>query len=305
MPNAQRYCHICSKRMRSDHLKRHIKWHNQSSQGDLSIPLEIVNEELTGSDNLKRYINQHNQNSPGDLSIPLEMVKEELRGLKGSLLTLQESLARIENHVAGEDNFNTLKKHKIVCSQTSGVKNNIFTSVDSGDLTMSSQAVQSENSKENCSSNKLQEHEVKHSIIISGIEISTDKDMSILEIENYAKNLNIDHFQGVYDIDRLPDKHKEEECGIVRLTDDPSRWACYYKDSRNCFFFDSLGRKTPLELQKYLKTERDFKTEKPVIQRNTFILPHLLIHMSGQLCLSVLRSLLDGQAFDRIIRFTL
>ena len=53
---------------------------------------------------------------------------------------------------------------------------------------------------------------------------------------------------------RLPDKHKEEECGIVRLTDDPSRWACYYKDSRNCFFFDSLGLKTPLELQKYLKT---------------------------------------------------
>ena len=217
MPNAQRYCRICSKHMRSDNLKRHMKRHNQSLQGDLSIPLEIVKEEPTASDNLKIYINQHNQNSPGDLSIHLEMVKEELRGLKGSLLTLEESLGRIENHIAGEDNFNTLKKHKIVYSRTSGEKNNIFTSVNSGDLAMSSQAMQSENSKENFSSNKLQEHEVKHSIIISGIEIPTDKDMSILEIENYAKNLNIDHFQGVYDIDRLPDKHKEEECGIVRL----------------------------------------------------------------------------------------
>ena len=271
MPRTQRNCYICFKRMRSDNLKRHMKQHNKSSQGNLSIPLG--------------------------------MVREELKRLKGSFLTLDECLARIENHITGKYNLSILKKDRIIYSQAIDEENNIFESVASGSREISSQTMQSMDSKENCTPNKLQDHEEKQSIIISGIEIPTNKDMNILEIEYYVKNLKIGHFRRVYKIDRLPDKHKEQECGIVRLTDDPSRWVCYYKDIQNCIFFDCLGCKTPHELQKYLKTERDLETEKPVIQRNTFVIPSLLIHMSGQLCLYVLRFLLDGQTFDRIIQF--
>ena len=57
-------------------------------------------------------------------------------------------------------------------------------------------------------------------------------------------------------------------------------------------YFDSFSQITPIEVQKYLKTKKEFEGEKAVIQRNTDIAQHLNTHVCGHLCLFVLMSLM-------------
>ena len=78
-------------------------------------------------------------------------------------------------------------------------------------------------------------------------------------------------------------------------------WVCYYKDDIDRFYFDSFGRKTPPELQWYLKTEQEYETGEKVIKRNTDVVQRRGTHICGHLCLYVLRSLLDGYTFDSVI----
>ena len=76
-----------------------------------------------------------------------------------------------------------------------------------------------------------------------------------------------------------------------------SHWVCYFKDSatRRRIYFDSFGKVTQIEIQKYLKTKKEFEMEKAVIQRNTDIVQHLNTHVCGHLCLFVLTSLMREQ----------
>ena len=48
---------------------------------------------------------------------------------------------------------------------------------------------------------------------------------------------------------------------------------------------------TLMEIQKYLKTRKEYETGKAVIQRNTDIVQHVNTHECGHLCLLVLTSL--------------
>ena len=56
-------------------------------------------------------------------------------------------------------------------------------------------------------------------------------------------------------------------------------------------YFDSFGQMTLTEIQKYLKTKKEYETGKAVIQRITDIVQHVNTHVCEHLCLFVLTSL--------------
>ena len=59
---------------------------------------------------------------------------------------------------------------------------------------------------------------------------------------------------------------------------------------------------TPIEIQKYLKTKKEYELEKEVIQRNTDIVQLVNTHVCRHLCLFVQRSLTrEHQAFQDIL----
>ena len=94
--------------------------------------------------------------------------------------------------------------------------------------------------------------------------------LSNFDIIKLARYLQIPEFRGVFMRDTLPSKPQEKECGIVNFNTSfelGSHWVAYYKDSDKRIYFDSFGQVPPTELQKYLKTEKEFLEDKSVIQR--------------------------------------
>ena len=136
---------------------------------------------------------------------------------------------------------------------------------------------------------------------VYGLDIPDDEGLTNIELAEYVKTLGIKHFRGVYMRDTLPKTGpRREECGIMNLNtsrEPGSHWICYFKDdtTRRRIYFDSFGQVTPMEIQKYLKTKKDFEMGKAVIQRNTDIVQHLNTHVCGHLCLFVLTSLMREQ----------
>ena len=66
-------------------------------------------------------------------------------------------------------------------------------------------------------------------------------------------------------------------------------------------YFDSYGKITPVEIQRYLKTGPEFQRAKEVIQRNTDIVQAPYTVMCGHLCIYVLKSLSNGETFQDIL----
>ena len=67
-------------------------------------------------------------------------------------------------------------------------------------------------------------------------------------------------------------------------------------------YFDSFGQVTLDEVQKYLKTKKEYEMGKAVIQRNTDIVQRINTHVCGHLCLFVLRSLMcEHQSFQDVL----
>ena len=96
-------------------------------------------------------------------------------------------------------------------------------------------------------------------MLVFGIAIP-DKPLSNFELD--LKQLKIPNFRGVFMRDTLPEYPRNAECDIVNFnTPDQlgSHWVCYYKDKRQRIYFDSFGQITPLEVQRYLKTESEFQ----------------------------------------------
>ena len=96
-------------------------------------------------------------------------------------------------------------------------------------------------------------------------------------------------------VDELPKRINPVECGIVNLSPHEqmgSHWVLYVKVHKILIYFDSFARKTPLEIQKYLKTAEEFRNDAPVIQRNKDIVQREHTKICGQLCLFVLTSLM-------------
>ena len=130
---------------------------------------------------------------------------------------------------------------------------------------------------------------------VYGINISDDRGLTNIELYRYARELNIDDFRGVFMRDTLPRIAHQKECGIVNFNTSEqtgSHWICYFKDGMNQrIYFDSFGQVTLEEIQKYLKTKKEYETGKAVIQRNTDIVQRINTHVCGHLCLFVLTSL--------------
>ena len=118
------------------------------------------------------------------------------------------------------------------------------------------------------------------------------KILTNFDLSEYATQLNIPHFRGVFMRDTLPKTPHKIECGIVNLNtsaEKGSHWVCYYKNGTRRIYFDSFGQITPSEIQKYLKTKRE--RELGVIQRNTDIVQPVNTNICGHLCLFVLKAL--------------
>ena len=107
---------------------------------------------------------------------------------------------------------------------------------------------------------------------VFGLNIPDDKGLTNIDLCEYARELGIEKFRGVFMRDTLPKIPHRRECGIVNFNtsrQQGSHWVCYYKDGKNKrIYFDSFGQVAPMEIRKYLKTKKE----------------------SGHLCLFVLRS---------------
>lgn len=105
--------------------------------------------------------------------------------------------------------------------------------------------------------------------------------------------------------DTLPkSRPRDVECGVVNLntSEQPgSHWTCYYKDKSKRIYFDSFGQITPIEIQKYLKTKKEYIENSSVIQRNTDIVQSINSNVCGHLCIMVLVGLTKGAEFQDII----
>ena len=130
---------------------------------------------------------------------------------------------------------------------------------------------------------------------VYGLLIPDDKGLTNIDIYKYVRELQIPNFRGVFMRDTLPSIPYSKECGIVNFNTfklSGSHWVCYYKDGMNKrIYFDSFGQVTLDEIQKYLKSMKEYETGKAVIQRNTDIVQRVNTHICGHLCLFVLTSL--------------
>ena len=130
---------------------------------------------------------------------------------------------------------------------------------------------------------------------VYGVDISDERGLTNIDLYKYARELKIDNFRGVFMRNNLPRIAHSKECGIVNFNTSEqsgSHWVCYYKGGMNeRIYFDSFGQATLDEVQKYLKTEKEYEMAKEVIQRNTDIVQRVNTHVCGHLCLFVLTSL--------------
>jgi hypothetical protein len=127
------------------------------------------------------------------------------------------------------------------------------------------------------------------------LNLDADEGLSNIDLLKYIDVLKVPKFRGVFMRDELPERANPVECGIVNLSIHEhlgTHWVCYAKIHKNRIYFDSFGRKTPLEIQKYLKTAKEFSSNIPVICVNTDMVQRPTTKICGHLCLFVLTSLM-------------
>ena len=143
---------------------------------------------------------------------------------------------------------------------------------------------------------KIEERKNNYCVLMLGL--------TNFDILRYVDRVDLPHFRGVYMKDMLPKSPLERECGIVNFNtshEPGSHWVCYYKDGSQRIYFDSFGQVTPMEIQQYLKTKREFEENMNVIQRNTDIVQRINSSDCGHLCLIVLSALSKGVSFQVVI----
>ena len=79
-----------------------------------------------------------------------------------------------------------------------------------------------------------------------------------MELKNYAKELSIPYFRGVFMRDQLPNRIRKNESMIINLDDSKgagTHWVCFFKKDKIINYFDSFGVQPPSELMRYFSTE--------------------------------------------------
>ena len=122
------------------------------------------------------------------------------------------------------------------------------------------------------------------------------KNMGCAGLTNYdilhiIKTLKIANFRGCFPRDVLPKKSHILECGIMNLSKSMeigTHWVTYIKNGRKRIYFDSFGCVCPLELQKYLKTKREYECDVKCILRCTEQIQQFNTCICGHLCIFLL-----------------
>lgn len=126
------------------------------------------------------------------------------------------------------------------------------------------------------------------------------------DIMNLAKLAKIPHFSRVKMRDQFHGKSRYQETGVLNLSPSTmpgSHWCCYYRNGKERYYFDSYGESPPVELLRYLKSDREMEENSPVIVRNLVTVQHDNSSECGALCLYVLKRLSQGVAFTDIIDY--
>ena len=125
------------------------------------------------------------------------------------------------------------------------------------------------------------------------------------DILHYASSLQIPDFAGVKMRDQLPIHPGFKECGILNLephTEQGSHWTAWLKDGKERYYFDSFGERPPVELERYLKSDKELKNYQPAIRRSAVTVQHDTSKECGALCLYVLYRLSRGEPFACILK---
>ena len=121
-------------------------------------------------------------------------------------------------------------------------------------------------------------------------DLDADKALSNINLLEYIKLLKVPKVRGVFMRDELPKRINPVQCGIVNLSPHEqlgTHWVCYAKVHKTRIYFDSFGRKTPLEIQMYVKTAEQFRNNTPVIETSSDIVQRVDTCICGHLCLYV------------------
>ncbi len=74
----------------------------------------------------------------------------------------------------------------------------------------------------------------------------------------YIEVLEIPNFRGIFKPNELPERINNVECGIIIWNDLHTHYTVYAKVHNMRMHFDPYGERSPLEIQKYLKTRQEY-----------------------------------------------
>ena len=116
-----------------------------------------------------------------------------------------------------------------------------------------------------------------------------------IEIDEYAKKLNLQHYIKHRMLDEVKSKAKVNECGIINLdvsSGAGTHYVCYFKKGNDKYYFDSYGIKPPDEIVNYLKS--------PILY-STFRIQQANETDCGKYCLYALYRLNNGDDFKALV----
>ena len=187
-------------------------------------------------------------------------------------------------------------------NENEGVSDNDLDDTDENVLARGEGESVDEDDSDNNDSNNISKEELKARLYRSGdnmklfeLNLDADEGLTNIDLFKYIDVLKVPKFRGVFMRDELPEQVNPVECGIVNLSPHKqlgTHWVCYAKIHNTRVYFDSFGRKTPLELQKYLKTAKEFRNNLPAVWRSTDVVQSSDTKICGHLCLFVLTSLM-------------
>jgi hypothetical protein len=129
-----------------------------------------------------------------------------------------------------------------------------------------------------------------------------------IQLEEAAKKLKLKNFRGVIMRNEIVKmKPIKQLCGILgskTSRENNMHWCAWWKDGETKYYFDSFGLTPTIEIVKYLKTKKVFKSEadlKSPIIYSTFQIQQFNEENCGQWCLYVLNRLNKGDEYEDIV----
>ena len=236
--------------------------------------------------------------------------KRKLKDADDAPLTITDvhNVSKDDNLSQGNENIDNKREGKDENEENEDVSDY---DMDNNDDTVLGEGSDNEDESDNDDDENISKHELKsrlhrsvNNLKMFELDLDADKALSNIDLLEYIDILKVPKFRGVFMRDELPKRINPVECGIVNLSPHEqlgTHWVCYAKVHKTRIYFDSFGRKTPLEIQKYMKTAEEFRNDTPVIERSTDIVQRVNTKICGHLCLFVLTSLMrERLSYQRV-----